>query len=381
MSPNRKHSRASKSGRRNKVRLLCYPLFVAIAIRTIGAVSLFQILSLEGKFSTPWMDSNPTLIPVRWNWLWLFNAWDSLQFPRIAMFGYDHPNFVYLPGYPVLIRFAGLLTGDYWFGAFLVTQIFALGSIVVFQLLASEYMQPLEAAYATILMATFPLISVFTTLGYSEAVFLFLSLSSWYFFKKRRIRTSSLLAGFTSVTRIYGFAIVLPMFLDIVKSKRYRELLYLVIPAAFIASWLLFCYLSTGDPIVSWTDEKYWQKEPGGEGIRLVQAIIHQGLRGVILCCSGLDPTIFCSVSLFVILVVMTWKVDRSLWAYAVIVSGLLIFTTTSFISLPRYLAFIFPVWLSVRVRNPIVVAVCVALLVPMILIVWLYAIAVSFVG
>ena len=196
------------------------------------------------------------------------------------------------------------------------------------------------------------------------------------------MRTSSLLAGFASVTRIYGFAIVLPMFLDIVKSKRYRELRYLVIPAAFMASWLLFCYFSTGDLIVSWTDEKYWQRGSGGEGVRLVQAIMHQGLRGVMLCCSGLVvPTIFCSVSFFVILVVMIWRVDRSLWVYAVIVSGLLIFTTTSFISLPRYLTFIFPVWLSVRVRNPIVVAVCVALLVPITLIVWLYAIAVSFVG
>jgi uncharacterized protein Smg (DUF494 family) len=60
------------------------------------------------------------------------------MFPIIAMFGYAHGRYPFLPGYPILIRFAGLLVGDYWFGAFLVTQAFALGSFVMFQLLAER---------------------------------------------------------------------------------------------------------------------------------------------------------------------------------------------------------------------------------------------------
>ena len=155
------------------------------AIRLIGAVWLFGIFSQGGKFHTGWMDANPNLIPLATSWLWLFNAWDSLQFPLIAIFGYDHPNYVRLPAYPLFIRFAGSLTGNYWLGAFLVTQIFALASVVVFQLLAEEYMKPNEALNATLLMSTFPFIFVFMTLTYSESLFFFSIISSWYFYKRR----------------------------------------------------------------------------------------------------------------------------------------------------------------------------------------------------
>jgi 4-amino-4-deoxy-L-arabinose transferase-like glycosyltransferase len=327
------------------------------------------------------MNSNPDLIPGAWNWLWLFNAWDSLQFPRIAMYGYVHPNYVYLPAYPILIFLVGKLTGDFWFGAFLIAQTFALASIVVFQLLAEHYMQPREALYASLLMATFPFVSVFTTLSYSEPVFLFFTISSWYLYKKGKIGLSSLMAGIASMTRIYGAAIILPMLLDMVKLKRYRKLAFLIIPVALLSSWFIFCYFSSGDPFASWTDEKYWQKGELGEGFKIIQAGVTNGIGGILTCCAGIDPTIFWSLALFVILIVMTWHVDRPLWIYSAALSSVLVFTTSYYVSLLRYLAFIFPIWLSIRVKSPWVVTVCLCALLPMIIVVWLYAIAVSFVG
>jgi hypothetical protein len=354
---------------------------VSIAIRVIGAAWLHQILSLNGTFHTPWMDSNPNLIPAAWNWLWLFNAWDSLQFPRIAMYGYVHPNYVYLPAYPILILLAGRLIGDFWLGAFLIAQIFALASILVFQLLAEQYMQPGEAMYAALLMATFPFISVFTTLSYSEPVFLFFTISSWYLYKKGNVGLSSLMAGVASVTRIYGVAIILSILLDMVKWKRYRKLLSLAVPAAFLCSWLVFCYFSSGDLFASWTDERYWQKGDVGDGFKIVQAVLNNGIGGILSCCAGLDPIIFWSVGLFIILIVMTWHVDSPLWIYSAILSSVLVFTTSYYVSILRYLAFIFPIWLNIRVKNAWVVTVCLCALLPMIIVVWLYAIAVSFIG
>jgi hypothetical protein len=150
---------------------------------------------------------------------------------------------------------------------------------------------------------------------------------------------------------------------------------------AFLGAWLLYCYVSTGDWFVSWTDEKYWQKGGVGDGIRILQAISQHGIQGLVKCCAGLDPTIFWSISIFVILVAVTWPVDRPLWIYTVAVSGLLVFTTTYYVSLLRYLAFIFPIWLTIRVKNPWIVAVTIIILVPMIIVMWLYTIAVTFVG
>ena len=124
----------------SKFRRFSYPLIMSGVVRLFGAVWLFELFSQSGRFHTGWMDANPNLIPTATSWLWLFNAWDSLQFPLIAIFGYAHPNYVRLPAYPLFIRFVGSGTSNYWFGAFLVTQMFAFASVVVFQLLAEMYM-------------------------------------------------------------------------------------------------------------------------------------------------------------------------------------------------------------------------------------------------
>jgi hypothetical protein len=327
------------------------------------------------------MDANPSLIPATWSWLWLFNAFDSLHFVLIAIHGYSHPEYAYFPAYPSLIFLVGRLTGNYWFGAFLIAQIFALGSIFVFQMLAEQYMPPNQALYATLLMTAFPFVSVFTTLGYSEPLFLFSTLLAWYLYRKGQILSSAFLAGLASVTRIYGLIIVLPMFLDIVKSKQYRRMLYLIIPLMFVGSWLLFSYLSTGDPFVSLADQRYWQNGGVGDGLKIIQALIQYGLRGVMKCCYGLDPTIFWVLALFMILLVSTWGVDSLLWAYAASLSGLLLITTTYDLSLLRYYAFIFPIWLTIRPKNRFVVAISIGILVPMTILVWLFTIAITFVG
>ena len=359
--------------------LLFYPIIVAVAIRTVGAVWFYHLMiTQETTFHFAWMNANPNIIPTGWKWLFLFNGGDSFQFPLIATKGYAYPVYVFLPAYPILIWVVGSLVENYWFGAFLVTQAFALAAIFIFQLLARQYMDRQEALYATLLMSTFPYISLFTTIGYSEAVFLFASIASWYFYKTEKFGSSALLTGFTSISRIYGFAIVLPILFDIAMKRDWRKLAYLLIPLAFIAGWCIFCYFTTGDFLASWADEtKYYGL--AGANLALVQTIFSQLILGAPT--GGIDPAVFVSVALFAFLAVRVWKVDRSLWAYTLILLGAFIFVIVAHITLLRFLAFVFPVWLTVRIKNPIVVAACVALFVPIGLLLWLYAITVFFVG
>ncbi len=139
MPRNRKHFHPSR--RYQRTWWLCLPVAVSLAVRVIGAVLLYHLLSRNGEFHSPWLDVNPNLIPSKWGvipteWLWVFHTNDSLHITVVAMLGYWHPMYVFLPGFPIFIRFAGLMLGDYWVGAFLVAQFFALASIVMFQLLA-----------------------------------------------------------------------------------------------------------------------------------------------------------------------------------------------------------------------------------------------------
>jgi hypothetical protein len=348
----------------------------------LGAFWLLQSLSVDGRFQTPWMHANPGLIPPGNSWLWLFNAFDSLHFTLIAVHGYSRPEYVYFPGFPILIFLAGRLLGDYWVGAFVVTQTFAMGSIVTFQLVAEEYLPSKEALHATLLMSSFPFIGVFTTLGYSEPVFLFSTLLAWYLYKKSKIVPASVSAAFAAVTRGYGVLILLPIVLSLVRSKQYGKLPYpLIISGATISLWLLFCSYSAGDALASWTEQRYWQHGGVGDGLRMAETILHDGLRGFINLWSGLDPTIFWALAVFVILIALTWEVDRLLFVYAAATAAVILIATTYLISLLRFFPFIFPIWLSLRVKNPLIVAICVGLLIPMTIVVWLYTIAVTFTG
>jgi len=390
MARNLERIDALRSLKRHK--LIFYTLLVASAIRVLGSAWLFYLLSPGGHFHTPWMDANPQLIP-EWSsalnpsksseWLWLFNAWDSPHFQLIAQSGYTFPDYAYLPGYPILIRLTGLLVGNYWIGGLIVTQVFALAGFVAFQLLAEQYMQPREAFCATLLMAAFPYVSVFTTLCYSEAIFLFSTVSTWYLYKKGRLVASSLLAGLASVTRIYGIVIVLPMLLEIIKSKQYRKLHCSVVPVGFLGLWFVFCYFSTGDPLATMTDEKWFTSNISSH-FGLIQTIMNQLFRehvGAVAVPFYIDPPILIALSLFAYLVVKSWQVDRLLSAYALTLFAAVIVVVTNQLSVLRYLAFVFPIWLTIRVRNLFIVAACVVLFSFMTWLLWLYAINVTFIG
>ena len=322
------------------------------------------------------------LIPGSVNWLWLFNAWDSFHFGFIVAQGYQAPNYTFLPGYPLLIQFVRSVVGDAWLAAFLVTQIFAAASIIMFQLTAEIYMSRREALYSTLLMATFPYILIFTTLGYSEAVFFLSTIAAWYFYKKAKLTISTALAGLASITRIYGIMILLPIFLSMRKEKKINPY-YFITPIVLLDAWGVYCLITVGNTLASLANESAWVQ--AGTNYGLLPSIIYQGLQGVIMCCNGpvnnnFDPAVLIAVALLPFLILRIWNVDRSLFAYTTTLFVILIITAPV-MSLLRFLSFIFPIWLTARVKNGWAAMMCMALFIPLSLVLWFYALNVYFIG
>jgi hypothetical protein len=140
----------------------------------------------------------------------------------------------------------------------------------------------------------------------------------------------------------------------------------------------LFCYKTTGNPFISLSEE-YTVYPIVGLNVNFVQAIwmhLTQGTPN-----ASLDPAVLLAFVLLALLAGMVWQLDRALWAYTIIMFVSLAFVATSAISLLRFISFIFPLWLTVKVKHPAVVAICLAFLIPISLLLWLYAITVFFVG
>jgi hypothetical protein len=103
------------------------------------------------------------------------------------------------------------------------------------------------------------------------------------------------------------------------------------------------------------------------------------------MCCNGpvnnnFDPAVLIAVALLPFLILRIWNVDRSLFAYTTTLFVILIITAPV-MSLLRFLSFIFPIWLTARVKNGWAAMMCMALFIPLSLVLWFYALNVYFIG
>jgi hypothetical protein len=114
--------------------------------------------------------------------------WDTVNYIHIAQYGYNYdPHLtVYLPLYPALIKLIGLLTNSLndtlvlTLGALLITGVcYLLALFFMFKLMVRQYNEEV-AKYSCLALAFFPM-SFFYLMAYTEALFLLLVLSCFYY--------------------------------------------------------------------------------------------------------------------------------------------------------------------------------------------------------
>ena len=355
-----------------KLRLVLVIVFVVIS-KILSAMFLYVRLShATGQFHTPFMDFWGQRGPSR-PWLYLFSAWDTGHYVAIATNWYQYPMYVFFPAYPVLCRVIGIITGDFWLSAFMISFFFGLGSVPLFQLICEHYMSRTDAVISTLLAMTFPYVFLFTTVSYTEPLFLFSTLLAWYLYLKERPFPSVLAAMVAALTKTYGIAIVIPMAIGFIVEKKLRRLPLVALSVAALLGWMSFLYFTTGDAIAFLTQQKYWYDILGErpESIQYATSLLN-----FVFSPSHPVPT-FSSMSIawiifFGYLIFNVSRVDAKLGVYSVCMYfGLLLFGNS--FSFPRYFAFIFPVWLLVqgKVRNLALLVVAIVFFLLSSLVIW----------
>jgi D-alanyl-lipoteichoic acid acyltransferase DltB (MBOAT superfamily) len=201
------------------------------------------------------------------------------------------------------------------------------------------------ASRTTLLAAFFPYIFLFTTVAYSESLFLFACIASWYFYLNHKTLNASLLAVVATITRMVGIIIALPMFLDMLHQRERKRLLYFLIPSMALFAWLSYCFVETGDWLASITSQsKYWNMYSFPKW--LVNIISTQRMVDIPSEISGIIMIILASI-----LIYYGRKIDWRLTVYSV-ASFLVILYFGAMWSISRYLSFIFPVWIYLGTRT-----------------------------
>ncbi|QIW23927.1 hypothetical protein EWF20_07030 [Sulfolobus sp. S-194] len=178
----------------------------------------------------------------------LTSKWDSALFETIAKYGYIKPYLLAFPPiYPFLIHLVNVIFGNYHISALLVTNIFGyLFPIIVYK--ALDYKTAL-------LLELFPIYIIYSTLPYSDVIYLTAIALVFYFLKKGKILPASIAMGF-AIASFYSTALTLPSF--VVKLKQ-SFLKFVIIPLIFGFSILSWYYVSTGNPFYYFELERsYW---------------------------------------------------------------------------------------------------------------------------
>lgn len=187
---------------------------------------------------------------------------DANWYLSIAANGYErrpfenttHHNWAFFPLYPLLLRIASWVTGEFTLTGMFISHLFFFFALLVLHKTALAFGLDAATAGRTIFyIAIFP-VSYFFSLPLTESLFLLLTTASFYFAKRERWWIAGLFGALASATRLTGI-LLLPALL-VLYWQTYRHfwpprkglLALFLIPAGLLA-FMIYLFAITGNAL------------------------------------------------------------------------------------------------------------------------------------
>ncbi len=279
--------------------------------------------------------------------------WDSILFETIAEYGYIKPClYAFPPVYPILIKLFHVIFNSYHISAFIVTNLFGF----LFPIILCKTFNYKTA----LLVELFPVYVIYSTLPYSDVIYLTALALVFYFLKKGRVLPASIAMGLAILT-FYSIAWTLPSF--IIKLRK-SFLKFVIIPLLTGFSIFAWYYMFTGNPFY------YFKLEKDIWGVKFVTPIyqVNWLLHGWFttqdwtILSLHLTPIDWLIRNLvfeifFIILTINIIRLkDDNKWLYfaysLLAIVPLLFIIGTPAISIPRVLLSAFPVFYSLKIKG-----------------------------
>lgn len=292
--------------------------------------------------------------------MWAHGNYDGEHYLEIAQFGYGPFRYFYFPLYPVLIRFVSkyLLFTRFplpWAGIIISTASFFIGFRILYKLLRLDYSAKFSLQ-TILLILIFPASFFFTSI-YTEALFLALCVSSFYCARKNNWIASGILGLFASMTRIIGVVLFLSILYEwILAYKKGNTSIKELIPILCIPFGLLFYMIFlqrfTGDPLAFFHNLATYGGQRSDHLVILPQ-VFYRYIFKILPNVNSYIPIVLTSyfeflsgVVFFILSIYSFFKIRKSYALFGFF--GYLIPTLSgSFSSLPRYVAILFPLFIT----------------------------------
>ena len=198
-----------------------------------------------------------------WN---IWARWDGWHYIRNSINGYpeNQPFTAFFPLFPILISgvsfflkinpvFAGILISN-------ISLIFA-GYFLV-KLVKLDFSEKI-ARKSFIFLLAFPS-SVFLAAVYTESLFLFFTISTFYFIRKNQWSNVFIMSFLSSLTRILGVFLVFPIFFEYLKKNnfKFKKEIFSILGAPLgLGTYMFFLWKKFRNPLQFLESQKSWGRE------------------------------------------------------------------------------------------------------------------------
>ena len=341
-----------------------------LAVFLTVRVGLF-ILALVGVALIPALRPQPH--PPGWplpgepdvlGWQNVFTAWerfDALWFLRIASSGYVNGDgsAAFFPLYPLLTRWLAVVLGGHPFAAALVVSNASFfGALLVLYFLTRTELSEQAARRAVVYAAVFPT-AFFFLAPYSESLFFLLAVTSIWAARRGRWTIAAVAGALAALTRNVGLLLAIPLAVEGYHQWRERRTSLLApafasaTTAAGILPYLGFWRHVSGDWLAPLHQQVQWQRTGTFPTTSILKGT-KEGVRWIGIYPGGyhqLDWLIVAPVLLIAVYAAIRFRPVYGAYVWSALLAPLsYIFVPRPFMSLPRFVLPLFPVyWVLAR--------------------------------
>jgi len=248
---------------------------VWIAVINIFAIFSLNRFNLNGDTAYTWINSSEFYQEQGWDIASIHARWDSFWYLDIAQNGYSVEyspwglhNIVFFPLYPLLIKIISFLTaGNFILSGWILSAVFLLLALFYLFKLVKEFHQEINPYLPIIFLLIFPT-AFFLNAIYTESLFLFLSLATFYYGLKKKFIYAGAFGLLASLTRVTGILLFIPLIWEYLKNNNFKlkSIFKLKILPIFLIplgtfSFLLYHYFKFGNFFLFFEVEKNWGRD------------------------------------------------------------------------------------------------------------------------
>ncbi|MFZ2226169.1 MAG: hypothetical protein WAZ78_02545 [Candidatus Moraniibacteriota bacterium] len=243
-----------------------------IVVNIFGFVVLNRF-NLSPDTAYTWITPEKFPVPIGSGLVDMHNRWDSYWYLDIVHNGYylktDNTlsNVVFFPLYPALIKTAGtVLGGNFVLAGWLLSMAFLFLACVYFGKLLREFHPKVDPQLPIILMLIFPTAFFFNVI-YTESLFLFLTIATFYYAFRQKFYLAGLFAFLGALAHSNGVFLALPILWEVVRISGWKNVLapkvfVKLIPAFFAPigsfAFITYDYLKFDDPFLFFKIQSNW---------------------------------------------------------------------------------------------------------------------------